>query len=250
MSGEPSRLAGPDGAGGPHVFVDDLDTVEVAEDDRHHLAKVLRTRPGDLITASDGAGRWRSCRFGDPVEPDGEIMTVDTPRYEVGVAFVLVKGARPELATQKLTELGVDNIVLLHSDHSVVRWNDSKSERNIERLERVAREASMQSRRVRLPTITGVLAADAVLGKSGGTVTAEPGGRNLDGSERLVVVGPEGGWSARELQLVETSAVGSASSVISLGSQILRAETASIVAGTLLTHLRNGAIVPAAQTEE
>lgn len=231
-----SRLAGPDGSGGPHVFVEDLSVLEIADEDHHHLAKALRTRDGDPLTVSDGAGRWRACRFGPTIEPDGDIVEVAQPAYAISVAFVLVKGSRPELATQKLTELGVDHITLLHADHSVVRWDETKAARNIERLERVAREAAMQSRRVRLPTIGGVQGADEVLGGTG-VVTAEPGGRRFDGSERTVVVGPEGGWSPRELEL--------ARSPVTLGSQILRAETAAIVAGTLLGQLRDGSIAPA-----
>lgn len=244
MTGESSRLPGPDGLGGPHVFVDDLSAPELSSDDRHHLAKALRTRDGDPITASDGEGRWRACRFGESVEPDGEIMMVDAAPYEVGVAFVLVKGSRPELATQKLTELGVDNIVLLHADHSVVRWDENKRERNIERLERVAREASMQSRRVRLPVVSGMSSLEDLLAEPDGVAVAEPGGQNFGGMERLVVVGPEGGWSRREIEASAGNDSTEGSTTVSLGSQILRAETATIVAGTLLTHLRAGSIAP------
>lgn len=232
-----SRLPGPDGRGGPHVFVDDLESPQLSDDDHHHLAKALRTRDGDPFTASDGLGRWRACRFGSTIEPDGEVLTADAPAYEIGVAFVLVKGARPELVTQKLTELGVDRITLMHADHSVVRWDDAKAEKNLERLRRVGREAAMQSRRVRLPTVSGVQEIDGLLGLPGLAV-AEPGGRNFDGNERLVVIGPEGGWSEREVTAAPQG------DVVTLGPQILRAETAAIVAGTVLGHLRDGLILP------
>ena len=239
-----SRLSGPDGSGGPHVFVDDLGSPLLSDVDHHHLAKALRTRDGDPITVSNGAGQWRACRFGPNVEPTGEILSVAEPAYEVGVAFVLVKGARPELATQKLTELGVDHITLLHGDHSVVRWEGAKVTKNIERLDRIAREASMQSRRVRLPTISGMQTIHDLVGSSAGVAIAEPGGRNFDGSERLVVIGPEGGWSPGELALAQDAGESGRSGLVSLGSQILRAETAAIVAGTLLGHLRDGTLSP------
>lgn len=45
------------------VFVDDLDGIVVSPDDEHHLGSVLRLRPGEIVVASDGAGRWRPCRF-------------------------------------------------------------------------------------------------------------------------------------------------------------------------------------------
>ncbi len=239
-SGSPntSRLSGPDGTGGPHVFVDDLANPQLSDDDRHHLAKALRTRAGDPFTVSDGAGGWRACRFGTSIEVAGDINTVEGPAYEIGVGFVLVKGARPELATQKLTELGVDRITFLHAEHSVVRWDGPKAEKNLERLRRVAREAAMQSRRVWLPHLAGVSTIDTVIGAAPGVVMAEPGGRRFDGSERLVVVGPEGGWSERELSRAMPG------STVTLGSQILRAETAAIVAGTVLSHLRDGLVTP------
>ena len=51
--------------GAPHVFVDDLDAPRLSDDDRHHLGRALRLRPGDPLTLSDGRGRWRWARFGD-----------------------------------------------------------------------------------------------------------------------------------------------------------------------------------------
>ena len=102
----------PDGRHGPHVFVADLEHVELSEADRHHL-HVLRTRDGDEITVCDGAGRWRSARFGDAVEPTGEIVTVPRATPPITIVFAPVKGDRPEWVVQKLTELGVDTIVPL-----------------------------------------------------------------------------------------------------------------------------------------
>ena len=56
-----------------HVFVVDVESPELAPDDRHHLERVLRLRPGDELTVADGAGRWRHCRFGRVVEPTGDV---------------------------------------------------------------------------------------------------------------------------------------------------------------------------------
>src|SRR2546430_2495801 len=53
-----------------HAFVVDVESPELGPDDRHHLERVLRLRPGDELTVSDGDGRWRRCRFG-PAAPDG-----------------------------------------------------------------------------------------------------------------------------------------------------------------------------------
>ena len=69
------------------------------------------------------------------------------------VAFAPTKGERPEWVVQKLTELGVDRIVPLISERSVVRWAGERGAGAVERLRRVAREAAAQSRRVWLPDV-------------------------------------------------------------------------------------------------
>lgn len=93
----------------------------------------------------------------------------------------------------------------------------------------------MQSRRCRLPVLDGPRPATDVLAESG-AVAAEPGGPPPTGDERILVVGPEGGWSQSEL----TQAVG----LVGLGPNILRAETAAVVGAALLVALREGVTRP------
>ncbi len=213
---------------GPHVFVADLDRPVLDDHDRHHLAKALRLRPGDGLTVSDGAGRWRAARFGPEVAPDGDVVVVDAPQPPITVGLAPVKGQRPEWAVQKLTELGVDAIWLLVADRSVVRWEEA---RHSERLARVVREAAMQSRRCHLPEVrVGVTVAQATAG-AGGVALADPGGSPPSLARPVVLVGPEGGWSDAERA--------AAPSLVGLGPTILRAETAAVAAGTLLTALRH-----------
>jgi 16S rRNA (uracil1498-N3)-methyltransferase len=96
----------------------------------------------------------------------------------------------------------------------------------------------MQSRRPFLPEIAISRSVDALVGRSGasGLALAEPGGAPVTLSTPVVLVGPEGGWSPRELALVPDK--------VSLGDGILRVETAALVAGTLLTALRSAAVGP------
>ena len=219
---------------GPHVFVADLDHPVLDDHDRHHLARSLRLRPGDALTVSDGAGRWRPARFGPEVEPDGDVVTVAPPRPAITVGLAPVKGPRPDWAVQKLTELGVDAIWLLVADRSVVRWDGSGGQ--ADRLDRVVREAAMQSRRCHLPTVRiGVPVTEAAA--SEGAALAEPGGPPPTLARPVVLVGPEGGWSERERA--------TAPSVVGLGPTILRAETAAVAAGALLSALRHGLLMEA-----
>jgi 16S rRNA (uracil1498-N3)-methyltransferase len=216
--------------GKAHVFVRDLDALELSDEDHHHLTRVLRLRPGDELTASDGAGRWRRCRFGTPLEPIGSVATDDAPQPEITIGFALVKGERPELVVQKLTEVGVDRIAPFVAERSVVRWDEGKATRNHSRLETVAREAAMQSRRTWLPTVESIAAFDDLAGRPGAALT-DRGGRPPTLVRPVLLVGPEGGWSARE------RGVGLPS--IRLGPTVLRAETAAIVAGAALCGLRS-----------
>ncbi len=152
------RALGPVGRRRAHAFVADLDR-----------PGARRPRPAPpRAGGAPAAGRRRSpcptgaaggaaCRFGDRARARRRGRRSWPGRKPaVTVAFALVKGERPEWVTQKLTELGVDTIVPFTAARSVVRWDDRKAAANRDRLERVAREAAMQSRRCWLPEVASV----------------------------------------------------------------------------------------------
>ncbi len=222
----------PDGRGGPHAFVEDVEDPVLSADDRHHLSRVLRLRDGDALTVCDAAGQWRPAAFGARLAASGDVVHVPPPTREVAVGFALIKSGRPELVVQKLTELGVDRILLLAAERSVVRWDDGKAAAQMERFARVVRESGMQSRRVRLPVLES-LQGVSVAARHPAVAMAQPGGPGLDGDVGLLLVGPEGGWTDAELG--DRRRVG-------LGPTVLRAETAAIAAGALMVALRDGRV--------
>jgi 16S rRNA (uracil1498-N3)-methyltransferase len=217
----------------PLVFVDDLDSPQLDPDDRHHLDRVLRLRNGDEVTISDGRGRWRAARFGPHVGVDGALHVEPVATPPLTVAFALVKGGRPELVTQKLTELGIDRVTPFVAERSVARWEPARAARHVERLRRIAREASMQSRRCTLPTVDELSTFAAVAARPGAAL-AERHGVPPNLERPVVLVGPEGGWSPAELAHDLPR--------LALGSTVLRAETAAITAGALLAGLRAGVV--------
>lgn len=233
MVGVVPAVEGPDGSEGPHVFVEDLDAPELDEADRHHLAKVMRLRPGDAFTIADDGRGWRRCRFGSVVEVDGEVHRLSRPSPVLTVGFALVKGGRTELIVQKLTELGIDVIQPFMAERSVVRWDSAKAEANQRRLTRVAREASSQSRRCFLPEVAPARHFEAVATPSG-VVRAERGGPPAERGLATVLVGPEGGWSAAEQRFLPAT--------VGIGPHVLRAETAAIAVGVVLAGLRFGSL--------
>jgi 16S rRNA (uracil1498-N3)-methyltransferase len=211
-------------AAAAHVVVDDVERPVIDGSTAHHLFRVLRVRDGDPVTVTDGRGRWRLCRAaGGEVLPSADASPVTVRDADCTVAFAIPKSDRPEWIVQKLTELGVARIVLLHAERSVVRWESDRAARHVSRLCRVAVEALEQSRGVWLPEIVGPVPATDVLP---GMAVAEPDGRALTRRDQALAIGPEGGWSPDELSL--------AAEQVSLGHTVLRVETAAVVAGALL----------------
>lgn len=224
-----------------HVVVDHIEAPDLAVEDTHHLWRVLRLRPGEIVTMTDGKGSWRAERVKAPgvLSSDGVVEFLARPEPEVAVAFALSKGGKPEWTVQKLTELGVNRIVMFPSARSVVRWDEAKTVRNRERLGSVARSAVGQSRRVWMPSVEIAGSYPEVLEMLGACAVAE-----MDATERpnlkrpAIVVGPEGGWTHQERLL--------APATVRLSDATLRAETASVVAGCILTGLREIMAAPTA----
>jgi 16S rRNA (uracil1498-N3)-methyltransferase len=227
-------IAGPARVGAAaHAFVSDLDAPVLVPEDRHHLERVLRLRRGEALTVSDGAGGWRPCTFGVELEPAGEVCHDPAPVPPVTIAFALLKGERPELVVQKLTELGVDRIVPMVTARCVVRWDGERSGRHTDRLRRVAREAAMQCRRSWLPTVEAVQPF-ATVASASDAVLADDGGGPVDLQRPVVLVGPEGGWAPEEAACGRPT--------VGLGPHVLRSETAAIAAGALLIAKRAGLV--------
>jgi 16S rRNA (uracil1498-N3)-methyltransferase len=231
------------------VFVEDPASPILTQGDARHLVEVLRLRPGELVIASDGAGSWSPCRLAlaSPgrrlkevdlaavLAVDGEVITQARPAPAITVGFAPTKGDRPEWVTQKLTELGVDRIVPIQAHRSVVLWEGERGDRAVDRLRRVAREAAAQCRRTWLPEVTAVTSLSGLASLAGETpCLAQPGGGRPSLARPVVAVGPEGGWEADEL-----AGFGAG---VGLGPTVLRAETAALVAGSVLCGLRSGVI--------
>ena len=254
-------------AASAQVFVDDPAHPVLSPDDAHHLGRVLRLRAGEEVVVSDGAGHWARTRWtgggeergapggpalaalcdGDGPGGDGSVQFEAAPSPALTVAFAPTKGERPEWVVQKLTELGIDRVVPLVSERSVVRWHGARGQGAVARLRRVAREAAGQCRRVWLPEISEVVRFDALggLGAPGEVGLAQLSGDRLRASDQVVAVGPEGGWSVAELA--------SGLPTVGFGLSVLRAETAAVTAAALMVSLRTGTVAqmaPAAPVGE
>lgn len=177
----------------------------------------------------------------------GPVHRVEAPEVLLTVGFAALKGSRNELVVQKLTELGIDRIRLLRCERGVVRWDDARARGHLDRLGRVVEEAAAQCRRLWIPELDLVDFGGALLrlGDRAGDgardevavrpVRADAGGRGLTATDTTVLVGPEGGWGDTERGSCES---------VALGENVLRAETAAIVAGATMAQLRVGLVGP------
>ncbi|MGH9051020.1 MAG: RsmE family RNA methyltransferase [Acidimicrobiia bacterium] len=219
-----------------HAFVPRLaDELDITGDDGHHLARVLRLRASETVTAADGRGAWRAYTVAE-VGRSGVRMTASGPTARepelwprLVVAFALTKGSKPDLVVQKVTELGADGILPVRAQRSVARWSGPRADAATARLRRIAREAAAQCRRSRLPQVAAPTELGSLIGRPGlvvadrlGVTAAELPDPPRD--EWVLVVGPEGG-----LEAGERAALGPVPT-LGVGPFVLRAETAAIAA--------------------
>ncbi|NNN18413.1 MAG: 16S rRNA (uracil(1498)-N(3))-methyltransferase [Acidimicrobiaceae bacterium] len=230
-------------SGVAHLLVEDLALPELSADARHHLGTVRRLRDGDAITLGDGQGRWRvavlrqanksSGRAGLEIELASEVFEEARQQPELVIGYCLPSLDRAGWAIQKMTELGVDSVFLLHSAFSSARRSGLEDGgHDYAKLQRVAGEALMQSRSPFLTRLSPIRSLESFveLYPQCGVCTAY-GNDGLDPSFP-VVVGPEGGFSASELGLFTRR--------IGLGKNVLRSETAAVVVAGVLSMERSG----------
>ncbi len=225
-----------------HVLVDalglDSASVTLTSAVVHHLTRVLRLTAGDLITVTDGRGSWAPARVpsGDTDLYELDAASVLTPPRTptLCVAFALTKNDKPDFTVQKLTECGIDRIVLLDAQRSVAKWDATRAQKHLAKLRLVAAEALMQSRGVWLPLLEGPLTVTQFSQTHDGAAPAyraDMVGDPFDQKISTIVIGPEGGWDATERALFPHA--------VSFSAQVLRAETAAIVAGGLMGAFRH-----------
>ncbi len=213
---------------------------ELRGEEARHLARVLRAEPGQLYEISDNQSVWLAeiaAAQGDrvvfrTVEP----VTVAEFPVHITLCAALIKFDRFEWLVEKATELGVERIQPVDAARTEKGLYEASRKRS-ERWARIARESSQQARRVRIPEILPALCFEAALGVEADhryflEEEAAPAFLPLlpaapAASARVaLLIGPEGGWTDSE----RSAALQSGWQPVSLGPQILRAETATVAA--------------------
>lgn len=235
-----------------HLNLDDK-TLYVDGEDVKHISKVLRYGQGDEIEVCDSNGHEYICRIESIDKTRIDLSIVDEvdinreSRIRVSLYQGVPKSTKMEIILQKLTEAGVDEIVLVNTKRSVVNIKGDKADKKFDRWERIIYEAAKQCKRGLIPKLRGILSFKEALedmGKNDINICPYEVEKSLGIKEALqtgqvkkilenkdevrvgIFIGPEGGFAEEENEMVKAAGIAS----VTMGPRIFRTETASIVA--------------------
>jgi 16S rRNA (uracil1498-N3)-methyltransferase len=227
------------------LYVPDLPEaggVVVLEEAPAQHVRVLRLQPGDEVVLFDGKGRAAPARLesiGEQVVCQASASTATEGAHARVVLLLSVpKGSKIDDCVRMATELGVDEVALMYTERTVPRWEPDRARSRVDRLTRIASEASAQCERDDVPVVHAPRLCAAWLeqmppGAVGVLFGARArGALRLGGTPEQVwcALGPEGGFTDEEIALFE----GAGFRVASLGARVLRVETAVPAALTIV----------------
>ena len=223
-----------------------LDRIIITDkNDINHLKNAFRVKEGEVIRAVDGINEY-ICKVLvlEKKEITLEILETredtTTKNTEITAGLAIIKNDKMELAIQKLTEIGIDKIIPLETKRTIVKLTEKK-----DKWDTIVKEATKQCQRVKLLEIDGIkklkdvdyLQYDMVIVPY--ECEEEYSLKNLlKGLEAipkkvLYLIGAEGGFDISEIEYLKSI---SNVKIVTLGKNILRAETASIVVGGILVN--------------
>ncbi|SEP90323.1 16S rRNA (uracil(1498)-N(3))-methyltransferase [Piscibacillus halophilus] len=224
-------------------------TLTITDDDYHHIVNVMRMKEGQsIICSSNGMSYLCEIVQIHDKEVTCQVLEKLNENQELPITVTLAqglpKGDKLDFIVQKATELGMKYFAPLQLDRSIVKWDHKKEQKKLERLRKIAKEASEQSHRAVVPTIhekhtlkelfnnhsfDHCWVASELVAKE--DVKHSPSFKEAiqqvkEGEHILLIVGPEGGFSDEEIHFLEELKCRS----IRLGPRILRTETAPLYA--------------------
>jgi len=238
----------------PEAFAADTKSVALSAEETRHARDVLRLQRGEEVYVFDGEGHeYRGVITQlnrDSVKVD--VLEQVEPAHpesslELTLGVALLKGEKFDLVVQKATELGATRLIPILTNRADVRIrSDDDAKRKLMRWQRIALEATKQCGRARLMKIDAPVALGELIERmeqedelrlmfaerEGSSLSEVLQDLELVPAKAIALIGPEGGWTDGEID--EASETGWR--IVTLGGRTLRAETAAIVAATLLQH--------------
>ena len=217
----------------------------------HYMTSVLRLTSGEEIAVCTGDGYEHIAKLTEFQKDKiiGEIIRSSEVKEETQTQVTLYQGLpksdKLELIIQKCTELGISRIVPVSTERAIVKLDGSKAAKKTQRWQKIAQEASQQSKRVTTPTIAEPMSwkeALSDMAKQQLNLVMWEDEQTLGMKTYLsqhelpaqigIIIGPEGGLSQQEVEQLRHNGVVS----VSLGKRILRTETAGMAALTMLLY--------------
>ena len=212
--------------------------------DYHHIKNVMRMKKDDIIEVV-----YENIIYKCKVDPKNEILNVvekkeeEENKIKIMVAFSLLKEQKIDYLMQKATETGAYSFIPLITNRTIIKYNEKKDDSKKARWKKIVKEASEQSFRVNMPIINDVCLlknldnyeADLKILFTLNEKTENIKkvlAKNNKCDKILIVVGPEGGFSKEEEDLLVNQGFISTS----LGKNVLRAETAPVVAISMINY--------------
>lgn len=208
------------------------------ENDIHHIKNVMRNKVGDLIECIYEEKLY-ICKIDDlksnKVTIIEEKNDYNELNLDITIAIALVKEQKMDLILQKLTELGVNRIIPLKMERSIVKLDNQKFKKKKERWLKICKESSEQSKRNKIPEITDLMTINELCTlkfdkkficstKTNENLVNKYLQDNKSYAKMIFAIGPEGGIAPKE----EEKLISLGFTPISLGSRIMRVETAAI----------------------
>lgn len=214
----------------------------------HHLVKVVRIRPGEKLRVSVDSGHNYICQALDvndgklTVEILEEVPSTELPN-KIYLFQAIPKGDRMETIIEKCVELGVYEIIPVAMKNCIVKLDEKKKKTRVERYRAIATSAAEQSKRSIVPGISQVMTFKEALDYAdqldvrllpyeckNGMLDTHAALANINRGDSIgVFIGPEGGFDASEIEVSKDRVT-----QISLGSRILRTDTAAICTLSML----------------
>jgi len=213
--------------------------------DIHHIKNVMRNQIGDKIECIYNEDLY-ICEIINLTSPKVKILEKiennnNNNKHEIAIAIALVKEQKMDLILQKLKELGIDKIIPVSMERSIVKLDDKKFAHKKERWEKILKEAAEQSKRTSIPEITNIHTIKQLqnLGYEKKYICSTRNQKNLvnnylqnkdDCAKMIFVIGPEGGIAPKEEDLLEEYGY----MPVTLGNRIMRVETAAIYIASII----------------
>ena len=219
----------------------------ITGENARHISRSLRMKCGEELTICDSRGVRHDCVI-ESIDSDSVTVRVvsskrceNEPDRKVTLYQALTKREKMEWIIQKAVELGVTEIVPVMTARCVSRPDDKSMKKKLERWNKIALQAAMQSRRGIVPKVSALITFGEAAKQSGKTavVCYELGGcplgeaPQLSGGDISLFIGSEGGFEQSEVNLL----LANGGTAVTLGSRILRAETAPLAALSVIMYL-------------